>query len=513
MIDSDMHLVQRPLYRSGKNGWFFHYMEAVQHSPEVLDWDPAAILAILSFCYTSGDRTLLAQIRRKPWLSEIDTHGEVALKNIPPHGLLGREPLKMAQEMEQLLLTEAKTVCKGRDEIYLLLSGGLDSRIVAGILSRLYQERYLKNKPIGITWGMENTRDVVYAREVARLLDFEWQAIPNNQEVLLHNLEMAPEIIAALVPPNHLHNVNWFRNVSSKALVLAGSYGDSIGRGEYSGKHLAELGELVPFNAYGLLREEVAAPAISDIWQDFDGLYKRSPAGTPNYVLREHAMQAIYMRNMFGQIMSSINRYCDYYQVFTAPEVYGYMWSIHPVCRNNEMYAELLERLNPELARLPWARTNKALRGRTVGKRENLRDSHHNYSKWISKDIYHKYADYVCPSWFEATGLFDPSAIAKLSDIVRQGKEKYYKTYEIWAWLATFRKFAEMVEKSGRKIKTYEVSSISPKMHMDAVRTNNRSFLRRMVSRNVILSKYYFLLRRVILKKQLIKQYPPQING
>src|SRR5690606_39194666 len=102
---------------------------------------------------------------------------------------------------------------------------------------------------------------------------------------------------------------------------------------------------------------------------------------------------------------------------------------------------------------------------------------------WISKDVYHKYADYVCPSWFEATGLFDPSAIAKLSDLVGQGKEKYYKAYEIWAWLVTFRKFAEMVELSGRKIKTYEVSSLPPKMHMDSVRATNRSFLRRMMSR------------------------------
>src|SRR3989442_721563 len=70
--------------------------------------------------------------------------------------------------------------------------------------------------------------------------------------------------------------------------------------------------------------------------------------------------------------MSVINHFCSVYQMFTDPRVYSYMWSLHPSLCVDEVYAVLLGRLHPNLARLPWARTNRALRGRTEGTRLRL---------------------------------------------------------------------------------------------------------------------------------------------
>ena len=506
MIESDMHLVQSPLYRAGNNGYYCNYIEALQICGNELHWDPTAIMSIICFCYASGDRTLLTEIKRKPWLSELNENSEPVLKKIPEHGLLWRKAGEMAVEMEKLLLDEAKKICKDRDKVYLLLSGGLDSRIVAAILSNLYKDGYLKNKPIGVTWGIEGCSDVEYARDVAKILDFEWIHLSNSADVLLHNIKIAPEMIGSMVPPNHLHNLDWFRQVSPDALVLAASYGDSVGRAEYSGKHLVELRNLIPCNAYGLLKTDAASDAIENVKKDFDELNSRCPKGTARYVLLENRMEGVYMRNMLGQVTSLITRYCDYYQMFTAPEVYGYMWSIHPVCRNNDMYAELLKRLNPQLAHLPWARTNKALRGKTIGQRENLKPAHHKYRDWIAADVYKRYAEYVSPDWFEATGLFDPSAISKLSIVIKEGKVSDLRPYEIWSWLITFRKFAEMVERTGRKIKNYK-GSATP--NILTVNTYNRSFLRRILSKSKLIRRIFARIRKSFLKRQIKKKYPP----
>ncbi len=509
MIESDMHLVQAPLYRVKNKGWHCDYTEALQFCGNELNWDPAAIMGIISFCYTSGNRTLLTEIERKPWLSELNGDSDPILKKIPKHGLLWCEASEMAVEMEKLLLEEARKVCKGRKTIYILLSGGLDSRIVAGILFKLYKEGYLANKPIGVTWGVANCRDVAYARDVAKILGFEWKQIGNSADNLLHNIEIAPEVMGAIVPPDHLHNLDWFRQVSPDALVLAGSYGDSVGRAEFCGKHLVELRDLTPCNVYGLLKKEVATEAIARVRKDFDEFSSRCPKGTAKYVLREHVRQGVYMRNMLGQVTSIINRYCDYYQMFTVPEVYGYMWSKHPVCRNNDMYAELLERLNPQLARLPWARTNKALRGKTIGQRKNLTQDHHKYCEWIAIDVYKRYAEYVSPGWFEATGLFDASAIRELSNVVEKGKVSSRQPYEIWSWLITFRKFAEMVEKTGRKVKDYEDISTGSASDNFPVKTTNRSFLKRTLSKSKLIRRIFTPVRKFVLKKRFKKKYPP----
>ncbi len=83
MIESDMHLVQAPLYRVKNKGWHCDYTEALQFCGNELNWDPAAIMGIISFCYTSGNRTLLTEIERKPWLSELNGDSDPILKKIP----------------------------------------------------------------------------------------------------------------------------------------------------------------------------------------------------------------------------------------------------------------------------------------------------------------------------------------------------------------------------------------------------------------------------------------------
>jgi asparagine synthase (glutamine-hydrolysing) len=55
--------------------------------------------------------------------------------------------------------------------------------------------------------------------------------------------------------------------------------------------------------------------------------------------------------------MSLINEEIPVYQVFSHPKTVEFMWSLDPMLRNNDVYKGLLDKFNPKLKKIPWART------------------------------------------------------------------------------------------------------------------------------------------------------------
>lgn len=446
-LETSLHLSQPPLYQASDHSWNRDFIEAIKRSGDHLTWDPAAILSILSFNYVCGDRTLVKEIKRRPWLSSIDADSEPKLGAIPAHRYLWLPYQEIAARLTRLLCDEVERVCKGRETIYILLSGGMDSRVVAGIVSRLIREGRLHIHPIAVTWGLRNSRDVVYGQKVAQILDMDWVHVNIGYENIIDNLDDGAGKLGALIPPVHLHCMTWFKEVNKDTLVLSGSYGDMVGRAEFSKVHLLELDYLRPQNFFGLLKPEITAHAMENLNKDLLDLHFRTP-GQPKYVLCEHEMHGQYTRGMLTQAMSIINNYCTVYQVFTDPKVYSFMWSIHPSLRFNEVYSCLLEQIEPKLARLPWARTNKALIGKTEGAYEGLNPKFHDYRGWIHGPLYNQLHNEVDPSWFSGTGLFSPERIEELRLSIKY-QPKSFRNYELFVWLAGFRRMVELFEERG----------------------------------------------------------------
>jgi asparagine synthase (glutamine-hydrolysing) len=424
---------------------------------------------------------------------------------------------QIASDLGPLLDEEILAVSEGRKEIYLLLSGGLDSRIVGGVLARLRNEGKLDARLVGVTWGLEDSRDVVYGRKVAEILSFEWIHVNMSCNDLIHGVETTAIDMGLLTSPVHLHCMHWFKNVSNDVLVLAASYGDSVGRAVFSGRHVLELAPLRPTNMFGLMRREVLASAYSGLMEDNSALHDRSP-GQPRYVLCEHAMQGHYMRNMIGQAMSVIGQYCPIYQAFTDPKVYSYMWSIHPSLRTDGVYGELLEQLNPGLARLPWARTNRALRGATVGSQSGLRKNFHEYASWISGPLFERLRRYIDPDWFAETGIFDAGAIRDLEEYIRNGNQSFgFAPYERWVWLAGFCRLAQRLEAMGKSV-NLDISAITAGEPVSVPLPVGKSVLaRRVLCRPAFMqnllrqgSELVRGIRRRILSYRSIRDYPPE---
>ena len=187
-LEHGRHLFQPPMYSGRQGDWHKSYDDAVASCEGPLDWDPAGFLSILSFGYACGDLTLLRQIRRRPWLSCVDGGGIPRLEDIPRHDTIWLTASEIAAELLQRLSDEAESVCQKFDEVYVLLSGGLDSRIVAGVLANLRATGRLRCTPKAVTWGLSNSRDVYYGRITAELLGFPWQHLDITAEHVWQNI-------------------------------------------------------------------------------------------------------------------------------------------------------------------------------------------------------------------------------------------------------------------------------------------------------------------------------------
>jgi len=441
-LTSSKHLYQPVKYSLSNGAWKESCIDAISSSHGNLTWDVSTIASILCLGYSCGDSTLFKELSRSPWLSKIENDNSISYEVPPEHDTLWFDEGAIAQKFIDLLISEAKHVCQGRKEIYLLLSGGLDSRIVAGVLSRLLKKGLLSAKPVAVTWGLENSRDVVYGKATAEISGFDWQHVDLNIDTLRNSLEEMSLISGGLVSPIHFHSMGWFKNVSKDAIVLAASYGDSIGRAEFSGKILLELDYLKPFNMFGLLRQDIFNEASQCLTDNLKNFHKRFGQKS-QYVICEYEQQGHYMRGMIGHTMNVINNYCSLYQMFTAPEVYGYMWSIHPSLRTNRIYALMFDMLDSNLARLPWARTNRALSGTTSGALNSLKRAFHNYTQWISGPLFNVIDDYFDPQWLCDKVGFDKNSIMRLRQVVKsdpQGAKAFgYTLHDKWVWLASLR--------------------------------------------------------------------------
>ncbi len=506
------NLYSRPLYKSDKQDWSHNYSDVID-SLQNLQIDITAITSFLSFGQFSKNRTLFNEIKRLPWLSEPLPNGKFKDLPVPKHGFHTGTDDQLATILFEKLCQEARNVIKHNPNIYILLTGGLDSRIIAGVYSYLYQNGELKYKPKCLTWGLEDSRDVYYARLMAERLGLEWNHIPLGPETVIHNIERSGEYLGMLHSPEMLHSMLWFQNIPPDAMVIAGSFGDSIGRGEFSNLHLLQLDYKKPSNTYDLLKPEVFEKSAKGLNDDLDHIHKRGGKKTLKYMQCEYWMQGYRMRNGLCHALSVINRYASIYQMFTAPCVYGFMWSLHPSRRDDSLYITLLKQYFPELAKVPWARNNKSIIGND--RVNELRPHYHDYTKWSSGILYEEISKLVDPDWFADKRIFDKNSIAKINDMVLKSQERVGRLNDIWLWLAGYRYYIDKLEKEGKIIdfgpnfpdSTHPVKKINPIKESAILLASKSKHINKI---GKAARKKYRDIDLNKKKKDMLAQYPPE---
>ncbi|NQS72519.1 MAG: hypothetical protein HQQ73_10285 [Desulfobulbaceae bacterium] len=149
-----------------------------------VDLDPVGLACKVCLPYMLGDRTLVQGVRRAPWVYHYDNDGRFSIAELPLHGYKRPDPDVYTQLLKDALLDEAADYVNGARKVGILLSGGMDSRIVAGIIRSLQISTDSPKYVVAITWGASDSRDVVYARMIAERFNWEVQNISLNANVL-----------------------------------------------------------------------------------------------------------------------------------------------------------------------------------------------------------------------------------------------------------------------------------------------------------------------------------------
>lgn len=415
--------------------------------------DPSAVLGVLMKNYALSTRTLVQGIERTPWMARPDGSGGWQQADLPQHGSVQLAPEAIAAQMKQRLQSEALRFLEGKAKIGILLSGGMDSRIVAAIVRQLQEDGSYAGDVVALTWGLEDTRDVIYAQRIADRFGWEFRHFPLNAEVLRKNIVIAADR-GAKYSPVHLHAMDAVSQTQGLDGLLAGSYGDSIGRGEYSGRRINELPHILDkhLNHFAFMLRSVEKCALAVIKDDLAADRARFPDRS-EMAYREIEMQMHYMRRQLNACMETIDDRIPLYQMFGAQEVFGFMWSLNPACRTDANYEQLLKLLPGNLLDIPWARTGAWYNQSSAAPEDDFSKLNNRYGEWLRNDLREFVLDEIGCGALQSLGIFNEQSLAMWSrHWPKSNSPKADRLDEKMAWLASLSQF----------VKKYNIRGIEP---------------------------------------------------
>lgn len=437
---------------SSRINTFQQFKKAIKSKHNARKIDLTAIVEILNNNYILGDRTLVHGINKSPWMAypSSDSSDWIYNKDLPIHDTKIHSQEEIAQTLFKLLQEELVQYVENSERIGILLSGGMDSRIVAGLLHKHMQIRSGQSPKsvVAFTWGLPESRDVVYASRIARKYNWEWIHLEIDKTQLVENITICAES-GCEVSPIHLHAIPKISKYNGLDCILAGSFGDSIGRGEYSGKKVTELkktGNRSRLKNIGnLLRSDYLEFTEDQILNDISQYHRIFPRPEV-YQQNELDNQLHYMRRMLNNCMSIINHKTPLHQMFASPKVYGYMWSLEPRLRNDYNYEIILRNYFPELLDIPWARTGLKY-PLNSGKPDKFLKTHHKYGELIRSHFVQKLKSDEFKSNLHQLNIFDMDAVENLIKLCSSfpiAGSYYFE--ERLLWLLSLSKFVKLYE-------------------------------------------------------------------
>lgn len=406
-----------------------------------LSLDVSAIACKVGLPYLLGNRTLVKGMKRTPWVERMVAAGKWELAPLPEHGNHHPDPDDFTSRFADALESEMESYVGTAATVGILLSGGMDSRVVAGLLRKVQECNPGQFTVVALTWGDAGSRDVVYAERIARQFGWELKHFPLTADSLGHNIELAGKA-GAEVSGLHLHAMPQIAEVDGLDLILAGSYGDSVGRAEFSGKRVSALKPTLPANIdpFGVLKYGIRRSAMDDLRRDVrcSGHFRQGDSALRTFEIEQ---EMHYMRRMLQSCMFEIARKTPLYQMFTAPSVFGMMWQLAPELRGDKWYDRILQILPGRLLDIPWARTG----GRYLdnsSESDNLPKSYHAYGKWLRNDLKDVVVSRVNGDRIRGLGLFNDRGLdSALNAWARARTDGSNSLDELMAWLASLDTF------------------------------------------------------------------------
>ncbi|MEC6897862.1 asparagine synthase-related protein [Photobacterium piscicola] len=404
----------------------------------------SSILSFMMKNYIIGDETIIKGIKKEKWFHDQNNFtGENTPNILPSHGRLELTNEEIGDKLRLLLLDEARYFLNGKKTIGLLLSGGMDSRVVAGIIRELQENGEFLGDVVALTWGIETTRDVIYSRRIAKKFNWEHKHFKLNSETLIKNIYITAER-GAEYSPLHLHAMSDISKLSGLDGILAGSYGDSVGRAEFSGKKVQSINSLLndDFNKFALLNSRIKKENLPFLIDEIDS-YHKCFSRESLWEYYEIDRQCHYMRRQLGACMDIIDDNIPLYQMFTDISVFGFMWSLSPKCRTDSIYTEVLKKLPGDLLTIPWARDGKLYPGQGEVC-DNIEASHNLYGIWLRTECSTVIENAIYSGALESLNIFNPYTLSRLKHYWKKSKSNGADRFdERISWMASLSLLVE----------------------------------------------------------------------
>jgi hypothetical protein len=404
--------------------------------------DIQTVIEISMRMYPLTTRTLFKEIKRYPYIAE---YNEISndfnyLFSLKFSNNGTSDENEATKKLMDLLVEEVITFISNYKKVGILLSGGMDSRVLAGLLNYIQINHIKDLEVIVYNWGMETSRDRKYAERIANLFDWEYISFDNNPDLLRENIYENVKIGCEISPVN-LHAMKRVRDSGKADIILAGSYGDTIGRGEYNGTRIDKAKEVIlnPVNKRGIILNEVVSQYESNIKREQKSIYNHiNPQFLFDHQRKEFEYHQSHTRRYLTTAMSLIAQKTPVYQLFTSPKVVSYIWSLPLSLRYDKLYWLLLNNLSKDLLEIPWARTGLKFFEDT-GKPDNYTSNQHLYGKWLRSDLKEEISTLVNNPKITNLGIFNQELIEKNLELWSNNHSNSITSLDQWfSWMASF---------------------------------------------------------------------------
>ncbi|MCU6708775.1 asparagine synthase-related protein [Paenibacillus sp. J5C_2022] len=430
-----------PSYRRSEGGMTLHNKIVNSYNDNYNnEIDAVSIMEYINYGWVLGDRTMIKGVYRVPWLSKPSEirgwhHASINKTIIDDN----EDPTNRIIEKT---LNELRDFTAHKKIIGILLSGGMDSRVCAAMLNKLVKIGDYCGSIVGITWGVDGCRDVEYSKRICKTYGWENLRLPINAELLFKNIQYSVDT-GAMVSPIHFHNMDGVRKLEGIDGIIAASYGDSMGRAEYSGKHvskLKDLSQISQHNHYNIMNDNVFQQTKAFAKEDIREYFYRKERWE-DYIELDY--QAFYMRNKLQVCLNYIEDKIPLHQLFTSPDVYSYVLSLNHQLRGDKLYENILKRIAPELLLIPWSRT-----GITYGTKnknpDQLAKNFHEYHLWIRKDLREEIEKLVFSNEVDKLKVFNMEKLKILFNVYPRYSGNYVVPLdEIFIWIASISKLSK----------------------------------------------------------------------
>ena len=370
------HLGLRPLYYAEYNNGHFAFSSGVRAllaDPALpRDIDLVGIAQAVSYEYLLGDRTLLSQVQLLPPASILefeDDHYTVRSYWKPQYAEFGstRSEDEYLEGLVYHLRQAMDRQAPGNLPAGINLSGGLDSRMIAGLLNNGEVAGPLRT----YTFGIPGCTDASYAREVAKVVQSQHDFLELKPDYLLEHAQKGVRLVDGMGGVRHMHSLaNLKYQAETVKLIYTGFFIDQLISGQLVPEWLASFDDETAYRKLFTEVDRQYEPRLKE--QLYTQAFRREISGgfqeswEAAVAESKSAIFANWHDNMLMERMRRFTKNGDELlrsQVicrtpFCDKDLVDYCLTLPPGLRvNRYLFTEAFARYFQDLAKIPWTKT------------------------------------------------------------------------------------------------------------------------------------------------------------